>query len=200
MLLLLFTIAACSPQEMDDYALDGMTRLTDDQVSFTQTASTASDNVLTFTNTTPVSGVYTLVWSLGDGSTGKSESVTATYPFAGEYTVSLTIHTPDGGKATKSVVVVIADDDYSLVDTPVYRNLTGGPEDADGKTWVFDQYNNFTSEVADALGKDIRGHLGLSPLGSYSQEWWGAGPNEKSAWTMYDMTFTLSRTVCSSRW
>src|SRR5690554_4179702 len=191
MLLLLFTIAACSPQEMDDYALDGMTRLTDDQVSFTQTASTASDNVLTFTNTTPVSGVHTLVWSLGDGSTGKSESVTATYPFAGEYTVSLTIHTPDGGKATKSVVVVIADDDYSLVDTPVYRNLTGGPEDADGKTWVFDQYNNFTSEVAGALGKDIRGHLGLSPLGSYSQEWWGAGPNEKSAWTMYDMTFTF---------
>jgi len=52
MLLLLFFVAACSPQELDDYGLDSMTSLTDDQVSFTQTVSPTSDNIITFTNTT----------------------------------------------------------------------------------------------------------------------------------------------------
>lgn len=190
-LLLLLLVVACTPQEMDDYGLEGMTTITSDQISFTQTPSTTSDNVITFTNTTPISGLYTLVWNLGNGSSGKNNAVTAAYPFAGDYTVTLTIYTPDGTSASKSVVVNVADDDYSLVDTPVYRNLTGGPDDADGKTWVFDQYNNFTEEVKAATGKDIRGHLGLSPLGSYSQEWWGAGANEKSNWSMYAIKFTF---------
>lgn len=191
MLLLFLTFAACSPQEMDDYALEGMTTITSDQISFSQTSSAESDNVITFTNTTPLSGLHTLVWDLGNGSSGKNNAVTAAYPFAGDYTVTLTIYTPDGTAASKSVVVNIADDDYSLVDTPVYRNLTGGPDDSDGKTWVFDQYNNYSGEVATATGFNIKGHLGLGPQGSRGQEWWGAGPNEKSTWTMYAMKFTF---------
>ena len=191
MLLLLLFITACSPQEMDDYGLEGMTSITSDQISFTQAPSATSDNVITFTNTTALNGLYTLVWDLGNGSSGKSNAVEASYPFAGDYTVTLTIYTPDGVSASKSVVVNIADDDYSLVDTPVYRNLTGGPEDGDGKTWVFDQYNNYSGEVAAATGFNIKGHLGLGPQGSRGQEWWGAGPNEKSAWSLYATTFTF---------
>lgn len=191
MLLLLFFVAACSPQEMDDYQLEGMTTVSSDQISFTQSPSAESDNVITFTNTTSLSGLYTLVWDLGNGSSGKSNTVTAAYPFAGEYTVTLTIYTPDGTSAAKSVVVTITEDDYSLVDTPVYRNLTGGAEDADGKTWVFDQYNNYAAEVKAATGFDIKGHMGLGPQGSRGQEWWGAAPNDKQAWEMYSSRFTF---------
>ena len=204
-LLLLLFITACSPQEMDDYGLEGMTTITSDQISFTQTPSATSDNVITFTNTTPLSGLYTLVWNLGNGSSGKNNAVTATYPFAGDYTVTLTIYTPDGTSASKSVVVNVADDDYSLVDTPVYRNLTGGPDDADGKTWVFDQYNNFSAEVAATLAPlkaeypeleqadayAITSHMGLGPQGSRGQSWWGAAANDKQAWEMYSSKFTF---------
>jgi hypothetical protein len=48
--------------------------------------------------------------------------------------------------------------------------------------------------VADALSKDIRGHMGLSPAGAYSQEWWGAGANEKQATELYKFKFTFKQT------
>jgi len=77
-----------------------------------------------------------------------------------------------------------------LISTPAYVNLTGGADDADGKTWVFDQYNNFSKEVA-AAGFGVSGHMGLGPQGSRGQSWWGAGPNEKASWKMYDFKFTF---------
>ncbi len=84
MLLFLFIMAACSPQELNDYGLDSMATLTDDQVSFTQTVSATSDNMVTFTSTTqlPTNAVYTLRWDLGNGSTGNKASATGIYPFA----------------------------------------------------------------------------------------------------------------------
>ena len=206
-ILLLITITACSPQELDDYGLDNMATLTDDQVTFTQTVSTASDNMITFSSTTqlPANGVYTFRWDLGNGATGNKTTATGIYPFAGEYTVTLSIHFPDGSVAKKSVVVSLAENDFSLVDTPVYRNLTGGADDADGKTWVFDQYNNFAAEVAAALAPlkaeypaleqgdayAITGHMGLGPQGSRGQSWWGAAANDKQAWELYSTKFTF---------
>ncbi|MDD4632667.1 MAG: PKD domain-containing protein [Proteiniphilum sp.] len=193
MLLLLFIMAACSPQELDNYGLDSMATLTDDQVSFTQTVSPSSDNMVTFTSTTqlPASSVYTLRWDLGNGSSGNKASVTGIYPFAGDYTVTLSIHFPDGSVAKKSVVVNFEDNDYSLLDTPAYRNLTGGADDADGKTWVFDQHNNFAAEVAAATGFAISGHMGLGPINSFGQSWWGAAANDKASWTLYSYKFTF---------
>jgi len=136
MLLILFAVSACSPQELDEYGLDSIATLTDDQVSFTQTVSPTSDNMVTFTSTTvlPSNSVYTLRWALGNGSSGNKASVTGIYPFAGDYTVTRSIYFPDGSVSKKSVVVNFADNDYSLVDTPAYRNLTGGADDTDGKT------------------------------------------------------------------
>ncbi|KAF5072420.1 hypothetical protein DSECCO2_202190 [anaerobic digester metagenome] len=193
MLLFLFIMAACSPQELNDYGLDSMATLTDDQVSFTQTVSATSDNMVTFTSTTQLrtNSVYTLRWDLGNGSTGNKASATGIYPFAGDYTVTLSIHFPDGSVAKKSVVVSFEDNDYSLVDTPAYRNLTGGADDADGKTWVFDQHNNFAAEVAAATGFAISGHMGLGPINSFGQSWWGAAANDKASWTLYSYKFTF---------
>ena len=192
-LLLLLLVAACSPQELDDYDLDNIATLTDDQVTFTQTVSPTSDNMITFASTTqlPANGVYTFRWDLGNGATGNKTAATGIYPFAGEYTVTLSIHFPDGSVAKKSMVVNFAENDFSLVDTPVYRNLTGGADDADGKTWVFDQHNNFAAEVKAATGFNISGHMGLGPQGSRGQEWWGAAANDKKAWEMYSSKFTF---------
>jgi hypothetical protein len=206
-LLLLLLVAACSPQELDDYSLGKVASITDEQVTFTQTVSPTSDNMITFTSTTqlPGNGVYTLRWDLGNGASGNRETAVGLYPFAGDYTVTLSIHSADGVIARKSVALSFADNDFSLVDTPAYRNLTGGAENAEGKTWVFDQYNNFAAEVAEALkplkdkypadekaaAYDIKGHMGLGPQGSRGQNWWGAGANEKSHWEMYSSKFTF---------
>jgi hypothetical protein len=86
-------------------------------------------------------------------------------------------------------VIKIDNDDFGLINTPAYRNLTGGIENANGKVWVLDQYNNFASEVAKATGLSIKGHMGLGPENSYGQDWWGAGPNEKNTWKLYDFKF-----------
>lgn len=186
-----FFMFACDPMEDDDHSLGTVDTVNADQVSFSYTVSSTSDNVLTFTNTSEVPVPHSVLWNLGDGTTSKALSPTGKYPQAGDYTVTLTIYTADGTAATKSQVIHLANDDFSLIDTPVYRNLTGGIENAEGKTWVFDQYNNFTAEVAGALSKDIRGHIGLGPVGAYTQEWWGAGPDEKNAWTLYSFKFTF---------
>jgi len=70
------------------------------------------------------------------------------------------------------------------------------------KTWVIDANNKHTDEVKAATGLNIKGFMGLGPLNSYNQEWWGAGPGEKSydntlssvghGWTLFDWKMTFS--------
>jgi hypothetical protein len=189
--LLMVALAACSPQEFNDHSLGNPDTVSAGQISFSQTPSPTSANVITFTNTSDIKTTHALLWDLGNGVTGKNQSMTGQYPYAGDYTVSLTVYAPDGSSATRSEVIHIAGDDFGLINSPVYNRLTGGMDDADGVTWVIDQYNRFSQEVATATGKDIRGHIGLGPQGSASQEWWGAGPNEKNQWSLYAHTFTF---------
>ncbi|MGV8962348.1 MAG: PKD domain-containing protein [Candidatus Saccharimonadaceae bacterium] len=191
MLLSIFMIMACSPLNNDDYSLGSLDTVNPEQVSFTMTKSDRSDNIINFTNTSDIKYPVTVAWNLGNGAKGNKKTMEGQYPQKGDYTVTLTLYAADGSSATKSVVVQIADDDFGLIDTPAYRNLTGGIENTLGKIWVFDQYNNYAKEVADATGLTIKGHLGLGPQGSYGQEWWGAAPNEKNTWTMYDFKFTF---------
>jgi len=90
---------------------------------------------------------------------------------------------------------------YELVSEAPSSPLTGDGE----KTWVIDANNKHLQEVKDALpdlAGRLKGHMGLGPINSYAQEWWGAGAGEKSydntlasvghGWTYYDwkMTFT----------
>jgi len=90
MWLLLLAVASCSPQEFDDYAMNKVAVLTDSEVSFTQTVSPTSDNMITFTSNTvlPATGVYTIRWDLGNGASGNKPVITGLYPFAGDYTVT----------------------------------------------------------------------------------------------------------------
>ncbi len=184
-------ITACSPQQDEDYSLGAMNTVTPEQISFTQAPSTASANVITFTNTTDIKGIYATNWDLGNGSSGKGNTIVGTYPMVGDYTVSLTIYTADGSAVTKSQIIKITKNDFGLISTPAYVNLTGGIDNANGKTWVFDQYNNFAKEVSTATGLQVKGHLGLGPQNSYGQEWWGAAANEKKDWSMYAHKFTF---------
>ena len=182
-------LVACSPMVDDSYSLGDLGILSADQITFTQTPSESSANIITFTNTTDLKGVALLNWNLGNGASGKDNVIVGKFPFAGDYNVSLTIYTADGSAVSKSAVVHIAANDYSLISTPAYVNLTGGASDVDGKTWVLDQYNNFAKEVATATGLNISGHMGLGPQNTYGQSWWGAGQDAKSAWTLYGHKF-----------
>ena len=116
-LLLLFVVASCRPMEEDAFSLGNLTPMTADQLSFSQQASPASGNIVTFTNTSTIPGVYSLKWDLGNGSTGNSQTLVGQYPYKGEYTVTLTVYTPDGSSVTKSQVVTITDNDFSLIDS-----------------------------------------------------------------------------------
>ncbi|MBP9016499.1 MAG: PKD domain-containing protein [Paludibacteraceae bacterium] len=190
-LLSILAFAACSPQEDEKYSLGTIEDVVADMVSFKDTIIGNSPNVITFINTSQVQGVYTLRWDLGNGTTGITDTIVGKYPFAGTFTVKLTVYAPNGTSATKEKVITIEQNDYSLVNTPVYVNLTGGADDADGKTWVFDQYNRFASTVGKATGLDIAAHMGLGELDTYTQGWWKVQPNEKKDWKLYDFKFTF---------
>lgn len=180
MLLLLLFIASCSPQEMNDYELDGMFSISSDQLSFTQTPSAKSDNMITFTNASNINNTeYVVTWDLGNGTkkTGKLESLTGIYPYAGDYTVTMTLSN-NNSTASVSKVVTIKENDFSLLDTPGYRNLTGGADNLQGKTWVFDQYNP--------------GHFGVGPdSDDTAPSWWAAPANAKDGSSLYTQEFTF---------
>lgn len=196
-LLTVFAMMSCEPQENDDHSLGVMGNISLEEVTFTQTVSEKSSNEIIFTNTTNTKVPYSILWDLDNGVTSKDKTVTAQYPEKGDYNVTLTVYTANGNAVSKIIPLHFDNNDFSLLDKPVYNKLTGGPNDADGKTWVFDQYNNFTKEVAAAVEKydpsikDIKGHIGLGPAESYGQNWWGAQPNDKEKWSMYDMKFTF---------
>ncbi|MDO5523666.1 MAG: PKD domain-containing protein [Bacteroidia bacterium] len=187
-LLLCFILAACSPQEMDNYSLSELNAISGDQLSFSQTASTTSQNVITFTNTSTLADKeYVVIWDLGNGttSTGKAQSITGTYPYSGDYTVTMTVYN-NNSSASKSEVIHIAENDFGLLDTPNYRALTGGAENVEGKTWVFDQYHS--------------GHMGVGPAAAATPEWWSAPENGKEGSSLYTQKFTFYQSGTKMKW
>jgi hypothetical protein len=166
----IFALTSCSAQDGDtDHDLGDIATITADQITFTQTPSATSSNIITFTNTTKINGPYGVKWDLGNGVTGNSESLTGQYPLAGNYNVTLTITTADGVSASKSMVLTLNTNDYSLISTPNYVHLTGSQTPEKKRVWVFDQYNNYTARVAKATGLSIKGHEGLGKEGSIAK-------------------------------
>jgi hypothetical protein len=187
----LFT-AACSPQEFNDYSMGALDTVTPEQVNFSATPSAESANKITFTNTSGLKIPYAVFWDLGNGTTGKGDVITGLYPMKGDYTVKMTVQAPDGATVTKTYNLSLTNDDFSLVASDVYVQLTGGIDDADGKTWVFDRYNNYAKEVADATGKAITGHIGLGEANGGYQGWWAAGSDEKATSPNHHYEFKLT--------
>ncbi|MDA3821180.1 MAG: hypothetical protein PF450_01020 [Bacteroidales bacterium] len=80
----------------------------------------------------------------------------------------------------------MAEDDLSLLQNPLYTALTGGADNAEGKTWVFDQYHG--------------GHFGVGPAGGMTPSWWQAGVNEKLESSLYTNKFTFKQVGVEMIW
>ncbi len=193
MLCAIVALTSCSAEDGDTgHSLGNIASITASQITFSQTPSPTSANVITFANTTKINGVYSVKWDLGNGTTGNTSSITGQYPLAGSYNVTLTITTADGVSASKTEVLTLSTNDYNLISTPNYVHLTGSQTTEKSRTWVLDQYNNYAARIANATGLAISGHEGLGPEGSYGQSWWAAKADEKNTWTLYAHKFTFS--------
>ena len=165
-------VVAC---QKEDPQLGPAPTSADAQFSYTESQQTP--NIL---NLTAASQDVQCVWDLGNGVTKNGNNVTAEYPYAGTYTITLTIFAK-GGSASSSQDVVIAQDDLSLLSNPVYGFLTGGTSGPGSKTWYIDSL--------------VSGHFGVGPdpesaLGPVP-EWWSAGPGDKPGTGLYSDRYTF---------
>ena len=139
---------------------------------FTTVTSSISPNIieLTAANTT-----MQCLWEFGNGIKATGSTATATYPYAGTYTIKLTVFNKGGSKSSTKQVV-IANDDLGLLNNPYYNKLTGGTSGSGSKTWVVD--SAFTAHLG--VGPDPESDLGATP------EYWSAGASEKVGCGLYD--------------
>lgn len=148
----------------------------DADAAFTYKASADNDNIIEFTATNPD---ITAKWDFGNGFNGEGTNATGTYPNKGTYTVSLTVFN-SGGSNSSSQDIVIAEDDPSLLDNPLFELLTGGAAAGGSKTWVLDSTR--------------AGHFGVGPAAGTWPEWWSADPNIKANTGLYSDRYTFKLT------
>lgn len=147
-----------------------------EDAAFTYQPSSTSDNIIEFTAS---NSSLTHQWVLGNGATAEGSAVNGTYPYAGTYTVKLTVFN-SGGSNSSTQDIVIDQDDPSLIDNPLYELLTGGPDGPGSKSWAIDSVS--------------AAHFGVGPnpsqAGDYP-EWYAASPLEKSGSGMYNDLYTF---------
>lgn len=177
----LLALSACDPQENDNHSLGAAPEAS--QLAFSATPKSNQPNVIELKNESSIKGVVT--WDMGNGSTAKGETATAEYPFKGTYTLSMTLYTT-GGSTTITKEVTVANDDMSLLNTPMYNALTGGAANVNGKTWVFDQYHS--------------GHFGVGPSSDTSPSWWSCPANGKLQSSLYTQEFTFIQVGVKMLW
>jgi PKD repeat protein len=165
-LLVAISVAGCKE---DEPALGAIP--TPEEAEFTFEPTEASANDIVFTNTAP--GIKK--WEFSDGVVKEGNTVTKTFIFKGEYTVTLTIY-GSGGSVSTQQTVEIAQTDLSKL-PPVYTYLTGGIGYPEGKTWIIDATRN--------------GHMGLGPKAGKTPEWWTAKANEKAGSGLYNDKYTF---------
>ncbi|MGN7987683.1 PKD domain-containing protein [Pedobacter sp. 22226] len=172
-LLLLLSFNACKKGNTDK---DLGAAPTADQVKFSVTPTATNANVLTLVNQSPG---FKALWDFGNGATADGNTVTASYPLAGTYTVKLTIVT-DGGSVSSTKSVIIAATNPAMLTDPAFTTLSGGLANATGFTWVIDQKS--------------AGHLGVGEIAKMEPNWYQAGPDEKNGLGFYDdeMTFNMN--------
>ena len=151
---------------------------TADDAQFSTTVSAASPNIIDLSSNNQS---ILCMWDFGNGTSAQGNNVTATYPYAGTYTVTLTVFN-NGGSRSSSQDVIIAQDDLSLLNNPLYNMLTGGTSGPGFKTWYIDSL--------------ATGHMGVGPdpesaLGPVP-EWWAAGAGDKAGVGLYDDRFVFN--------
>jgi PKD repeat protein len=139
---------------------------------FTMAPSAANANIIELSAANPD---IQCVWDFGNGTKAQGANVNATYPYAGTYTIKLTVFAK-GGSRSSSQQVTIANDDFGLLNNPYYTLLTGGVSGPGYKVWVVDS----AASGHMGVGPDPESALGATP------EWWAAGANEKPGCGLYD--------------
>ena len=145
---------------------------TDADAQFTMAPSAANVNIIELSASNPS---LQCVWDFGNGSKAQGANVTATYPYAGTYTIKLTVFAK-GGSRSSTKEVTIANDDFTLLNNPYYTLLTGGVNGPGFKVWVVDS----AASGHMGVGPDPESALGATP------EWWAAGAGEKPGCGIYD--------------
>ena len=145
---------------------------TDADAQFTMAPSAANVNIIELSASNPS---LQCVWDFGNGSKAQGANVTATYPYAGTYTIKLTVFAK-GGSRSSTQEVTIANDDFTLLNNPYYTLLTGGVNGPGFKVWVLDS----AASGHMGVGPDPESALGATP------EWWAAGAGEKPGCGIYD--------------
>ena len=146
--------------------------------AFTYSASPESDNIIIFKASNPD---VIAKWNFGNNTLGAGIEARGIYPTADTFTVTLTVFNK-GGSASSSQEIVIAEDDLSLLDDPIFTFLTGGVE-IGSKTWVIDS--------------NYDGHFGVGPnptdpaFGEVPH-YYSAEPNQQTGNGMYDDKYIFS--------
>jgi PKD repeat protein len=166
-LLVLVGIFSCKKEEPQLGAAP-----TEADVLFTSSVSTTSNNIIQFSTTNPN---ILCMWDFGNGTKAEGNNVSATYPYAGVYTVKLTVFT-SGGSKSSSKQITIDQDDLGLLNNPIYNNLTGGTAGPGFKVWYIDS----ATAGHFGVGPDPESALGAVP------EWYAAGENEKGGTGLYN--------------
>lgn len=148
-----------------------------EDAAFTYAASATSNNIIEFRASNPN---VIAKWDLGNGLSADGTNVRGTYPYAGTYSVKLTIFTK-GGSVSSTQQIQIAQTDFTLLDNPLFNSLTGGINGPGFKTWHIDSL--------------VPAHFGVGPdptgtAGNYPQ-WWAAGANDKENVGLYDDRYTF---------
>ncbi|MEN9698936.1 MAG: hypothetical protein RLZZ301_134 [Bacteroidota bacterium] len=171
-LLFLFTISFLSLAACQKYAPSLGEAPSAADAEFTMAPSAGNPNIIELTAANPN---LQYQWDFGNGTKGQGAQVNASYPYAGTYTIKLTVFAK-GGSRSSSQEVTILEDNLGLLNNPIYGMLTGGISGPGFKVWAIDSA--------------ISGHFGVGPdpesaLGP-TPEWWAAGPNEKPGCGLYD--------------
>jgi PKD repeat protein len=145
---------------------------TDADAQFTYTVSATNSNIIEFT---AANKDIQCMWDLGNGVKKQGAIVIGEYPYAGTYTVKLTVFAKGGSKSSTQSIV-ITQDDLTLLNNPFYNKLTGGVSGPGFKVWHVDS----AATAHLGVGPDPESALGPIP------EWWSSNPNEKPGCGIYD--------------
>jgi len=146
---------------------------TSEDVTFKAEPNADNPNVIQFINT---SDSFKALWDFGNGSTARGDTVTGEFPLKGEYTVSLTVFTKSG-HAKNTQNITIEETNELMLNDPDLNLITGGADQAEGKTWVVDSTQ--------------LGHMGVGPTTSKSPDWWQAPPKAKPGTGLYTDEYTF---------
>lgn len=162
-------------------------RVTDLKIVVTQTDQPNVYNFSTSTNAVIAN------WDLGNGTKAMgTNSITGSFPFAGKYNVTLTAYGQAGQTNTVSIILPVLEDNYNLLQDPVYTALCGEIGNPDGQTWVIDR--ELRGHIIMWNNNSTTGFLGDSRACPYSAI--SNGADLRFGPTLYDdeVTFKLNNT------